>query len=120
MKRPLNILLWCVQAFLAFLFVNAGWPKLAGRGDMIELFTVVGFGQWLRYLTALLELGGALLILVPRTSWIGATMLATVMVGASIAHIFILHVPVTTPAVVLLMTAFVVWGRGRPSPTSRG
>ena len=119
MKRPLNILLWCVQAFLAFLFVNAGWPKFTGRGDMVELFTVVGFGQWLRYLTAILELSGAVLILVPKWSWVGATMLATVMIGACIAHIFILHVPLTTPGLLLLVTALVAWWR-RPSPTSRG
>jgi hypothetical protein len=65
--RPLDILLWCVQAFLALVFVNASWAKLMGNPEMVALFTAVGVGQWLRYVTGILELTGAVLIMVPKT-----------------------------------------------------
>jgi uncharacterized membrane protein YphA (DoxX/SURF4 family) len=50
--RPLGILLWCVQAFLALVFVSASWAKLMGKPEMVALFTAVGFGQWFRYVRA--------------------------------------------------------------------
>ena|SRR5688572_24679201 len=82
--RPPNVLLWCVQALLALVFVNASWAKLTGNQEMVALFTAVGFGPWFRYVTGILELTGAVLSL---------------------------HVPPTTPGVLFLMSGFVVWGR---------
>jgi uncharacterized membrane protein YphA (DoxX/SURF4 family) len=109
--RPLDILLWCVQALLALVFIGASLAKLTGNAEAVALFTAVGVGQWLRYVTGILELTGAVLILVPKTSRIGAALLATIMLGALTAHLFILHVPPTTPGVLLLMSGLVVWGR---------
>ena len=37
--RPLDILLWCVQALLALVFVSASWAKLTGKPEMVALFT---------------------------------------------------------------------------------
>jgi len=109
--RPLNILLWCVQALLALEFVGVSSAKLMGMPEMVALFTAVGFGQWFRYVTGILELTGAVLIVVPRTRSIGAALLATIMLGAITAHLFILHVPPTAPVVLFLLSGFVVWGR---------
>jgi putative oxidoreductase len=110
-SRSLGILLWCVQGGLAFVFVSAGGAKLTGHPDTIALFDAVGVGQWFRYVTGLLEVAGAVLIVVPKTSRWGAALLATVMLGAVAAHLFILHVPITTPGILFLMATFVVWGR---------
>jgi len=109
--RLLDILLWCVQAFLALVFVSTSWAKLTGKPEMVALFTAVGVGQWFRSVTGILELTGAVLIMVPKTRRIGAALLATVMLGALTAHLVILHVPPTTPGVLFLMSGFVVWGR---------
>jgi putative oxidoreductase len=115
-RRPLDLLLWCVQAFLALVFVNASWAKLMGSPEMLALFSAVGVGQWFRYVTGILELTGAVLIMVPKTRRVGAALLATVMLGALAAHLFILHVPPAAPGVLFLVSGFVVWGRRRPSP----
>lgn len=109
--RPLNILLWCIQALLALEFVAVSSAKLMGMQEMVQLFTAVGFGQWFRYVTGILELAGAVLIMVPRTMSIGAALLATIMLGAIIVHVFILQVPPTAPVVLFLLTGFVVWGQ---------
>ena len=81
-----------------------------GKPEMVALFTAVGFGQWLRYVTGILELTGAVLIMVPKTRKIGSVPLATIMLGALTSHLFILHVPPTIPGVLFLMSGFVVWG----------
>ena len=109
--RPLDILLWCVQALLALVFVNASLAKLMGTPEFVALFIAVGFGQWFRYVTGVLELTGAVLIMVPKTRSIGSGLLATIMLGALTAHLFILHASPTTPGVLFLMSSFVVWGR---------
>ena len=110
-ERPLDILLWCVQAFLALVFVSTSWAKLTGTPEMVALFSAVGFGQWFRYVTGVLELTGAVLIMVPKTRRTGAALLATVMVGALTAHLLILHASPATPGVLFLMSVLVVWGR---------
>lgn len=110
-RRALNILLWCVQALLALVFAGAAWAKLTGNPEMVALFAAIGFGQWFRYVTGILELAGAVLIMVPRTSRIGAALLATIMVGAVIAHVLVLHVSPAAPAVLLLLSALVAWAR---------
>ena len=71
------MLLWCVQALLALVFLNASVAKLLGRPEMVELFSMIGVGQWFRYVTGTLELTGAVLILVPKTRRAGAALLAT-------------------------------------------
>jgi len=42
---------------------------------------------------------------------IGAALLATIMLGAIIVHVFILQVPPTAPVVLFLLVGFVVWGQ---------
>jgi len=109
--RLRDILLWPVQILLAFVFVDASSAKLMGNPEMVGLFTAVGLGQWFRYVTGILELTGAVLIMVPKTSRIGAAVLATIMLGALIAHVLILHAPPTTPGILFLLSGLVVWAR---------
>ena len=67
----------CFPKFLlAALFIFVGGAKLAGIPALVELFEGTGFGQWLRILTALLELVGAMLLLWPPTTAFGALSLA--------------------------------------------
>jgi uncharacterized membrane protein YphA (DoxX/SURF4 family) len=110
-RRPLDVLLWCVQALLALEFAAVSLAKLAGMAEMVALFDAIGAGQWLRYVTGVLELAGAVLIVVPRTRGLGAALLAAIMVGAVGVHLFVLRVPPGAPAVLLLLAGFVVWGR---------
>ena len=111
--KALNIALWCVQVLLALAFLGAGSQKLIGAPAMVELFKAIGVGQWFRYVTGICEITGAVLIVVPKTKAIGAATLVCVMVGAIIAHLFILHVPPYAPVVLLALSSFVLWGRRR-------
>jgi putative oxidoreductase len=109
--KGLNIALWCVQVLLALAFVGAASGKLMGKPEMVGLFEAIGIGQWFRYVTGILELAGALLIVVPKMRSIGAGLLVAVMLGAVVTHLFILHNAPTAPLVLLLLASFVVWGR---------
>jgi putative oxidoreductase len=110
-RKGANIALWVLQGLLALAFVGAAFGKLLGKPEMVALFEAVGVGQWFRYVTGLMELTGALLIVVPRTKFFGAALLYMVMVGAVLTHLFILHSPPTAPAILLVLAGIVAWAR---------
>jgi uncharacterized membrane protein YphA (DoxX/SURF4 family) len=116
-RRGVNIALWVLQALLALAFVGAASGKLLGKPEMVALFEAIGIGQWFRYVTGLMELTGALLIVVPRTKFFGAALLSIVMIGAVLTHLFILHNAPTAAAVLLVFAGVVAWARrGEATP----
>jgi putative oxidoreductase len=113
-RRSLDWLLWCVQGLLALEFAAVAWAKVSGMPEMVALFATIGVGQWFRYVTGILELTGAILIVVPRTRTIGAALLGAIMLGAIAVHLFLLHVPPTAPVVLFLLSGLVVFGSSSP------
>lgn len=108
-------IVWGVRILLALAFGAAGLAKLAGVPQMVQVFSAVGFGQWLRYLTGAVEVVGAVLLLVPATGFLGGLLLSATMVGAVATHLVLIGGN-PAPAVVLgLLSAFVAW-RQRPRP----
>lgn len=98
-----------LRALLTLVFVGAGGAKLAGVPMMVESFDVLGAGQWFRYVTGLIEVAGAALLWWPNRQALGASLLGATMVGAVLAHWFILG-PSAVPAIVLgLLCAAVLY-----------
>src|SRR5688572_6947527 len=106
-----NIVLWTLQVLVALAFIAAGSGKLLGSADMIALFDAVGIGQWFRYVTGLLEVLGAVLLVVPGRAVFGAVLLACVMAGAVVAHLTVVPAPLTPALVLFALTALIAWGR---------
>ena len=98
-----------LRVILTLAFIGAGGGKLYGVEMMIMTFDQIGFGQWLRYLTGLIEVLGVALLWMPRKQVIGALLLGGTMVGAIMTHWFILG-PSAVPAIVLgLVCAAVIY-----------
>jgi len=107
-----NVVLWALQIAAGGMFLTLGFLKQSGNAQLVGLFEAIGLGQWFRYLTGALEVTGAFLLLIPRTSGLGALMLAGVMVGAVVTHVFIgRRSPLM--AIILLVVTGVAWGRRR-------
>jgi putative oxidoreductase len=113
MAKAKNIALWVLQILLAAAFVTAGGGKLGGTSAMVQVFDAVGMGQWFRYLTGAIEVGSAILLLIPRMAGFGAGLLTCVMAGAIVAHLTKLHSPPGAPAILLVLALIVLWGRWR-------
>jgi uncharacterized membrane protein YphA (DoxX/SURF4 family) len=109
-RRALNIGLWILQALLAFLFLASGIQKLAGTQDMVDLFSAIGVGQWLRYAIGILEIAGAVGLLVSRLCGLAALGLVALMVGATIVNAIIGY-NVLYPIGYLVVAAVIVLGR---------
>jgi uncharacterized membrane protein YphA (DoxX/SURF4 family) len=91
---------WTLQAILAAAFLAAGATKLAGIPFMVDLFEQIGLGQGFRIVTGVVEVTGAVALLVPGLASIGALWLGGAMVGAVATHVFVLHTS-PVPAIVL-------------------
>ena len=72
--------IWILRVLLGLAFLIIGVAKLTGTLHTVETFEAFGWGQWFRYFTGLLDITGALLVLVPRWTHYGALLL-TVTVG---------------------------------------
>ncbi|CAN7653788.1 DoxX family protein [Variovorax paradoxus] len=111
-------IVWGVRILLALAFGAAGLAKLAGVPQMVQVFEAVGFGQWFRYLTGVVEVGGAVLLLVPATGFIGGLLLTATMAGAVATHLVLIGGSPVPAVVLLLLSSFVAW-RLRPVPAAR-
>ena len=100
---------WALKLVLAGLFLFAGGAKLAGVPAMVEVFEQVGFGQWFRYFTGVVEVVGALLLLWPVTTALGAVMLLAVSIGAALAQLLVLHEDVIHAIVLAVPLAAIAW-----------
>ena len=76
---------------------------------MVAMFAKIGFGQWFRILTGLLEVTGAIGLFVPRFTIYAASLLAAVMVGAIGFHLTILGGNPGPPIVLLLLASSIIW-----------
>ena len=76
---------------IAALFVFAAFAKLTSQPMMVAEFGMLPVGQWFRYFTGLLEIVGAIALLTPAVSGLGALLLLIVDVGAFFAQVLFLH-----------------------------
>jgi hypothetical protein len=109
--RAITITLWVLQVLLAFQFAGGGWLKLSGAPVMVDMFATIGAGQWFRILVGVLEIAGAIGLLVPRTAGLAALGLSGLLIGAIATNLFILDANTWVAVGLLLMSALIAWGR---------
>ena len=103
--------LWVLQIGAAAMFLMAGGSKLAGAPEMVGLFDVIGVGQWFRYLTGVIEVGSAVMLLIPSLAFYGAALLVPTMIGAVLTHLFIVGGSPAMALVLLLAVGTIAWAR---------
>jgi putative oxidoreductase len=96
---------------LGMLFVIAGLVKLSGIALMVDLFAILGFGQWLRYATALVEIAGGVLLITGHMEYLAALALAVIMVGATAASVIVFDRSPIPPALTLIALVVLAWKR---------
>ena len=109
--KIINVGLWILQTGAAGMFLMVGFFKLSGDPRMVGLFDAIGFGQWFRYLTGSLEVLGAVLLLIPRLSGLGALLLVGAMLGAVATHLFVVGGSPLPAIILVIVTGVVAWGR---------
>jgi putative oxidoreductase len=115
------VLSWVASILLALVFLSEGAAKFPESRLWLRVFDQIGFGQWFRYFTGVVEVAGALLLLVPATRFVGATLLACTMCGALLVHVLVMGIGPPTAGVAVLLLILIAIGadsfnkRGRTS-----
>ena len=111
-QRPRSwALVWLPRMFLALIFVYVGVIKLPDEAGMwVRLFERIGIGQWFRYVTAIVEIVGGVLMLVPRATGVAVLLTSSAMVGALVVHATVTGFGPQTVAVSVLLTLSLVVG----------
>jgi uncharacterized membrane protein YphA (DoxX/SURF4 family) len=82
-----TIFTWILRLIAAFIMLQTLYFKFTAQPESIELFTKLGMEPWGRIGTGVGELIASILILIPRTTLIGAIMGLGLMSGALFFHL---------------------------------
>jgi len=102
-RRHSDVFFWTLRILLASLFLYQGIDKFSDRRLWLRLFEEIGFGQWFRYFTGVVEISGALMLLVPRATLVGVGLLVCTMIGALLVHAFVMGLGPQTVFVAVLL-----------------
>lgn len=81
-----NIGLWILRILAALIMLQTLFFKFTGAEESIYIFSTLGMEPWGRIGTGVLELAASLLILYPRTTFLGAALGSGLMAGALFVH----------------------------------
>jgi uncharacterized membrane protein YphA (DoxX/SURF4 family) len=82
-----TIFTWALRILAALIMLQTLYFKFTARPESVQLFTTLGMEPWGRIGTGIAELIASILILVPRTTLLGALMGLGLMGGAIFFHL---------------------------------
>lgn len=89
-----KLLLWICRILAALIMLQTLYYKFSGSPESVYIFSMVGMEPEGRYATGIAELIASVLILIPKTSLIGALLALFIMLGAIATHLLILGIEV--------------------------
>jgi uncharacterized membrane protein YphA (DoxX/SURF4 family) len=89
-----NLLLWVCRVIAALIMLQTLYFKFTAAPESVYIFSQVGMEPEGRIATAIAELVASVLILIPKTSLVGASMAFFIMMGAIATHIGIIGIEV--------------------------
>ena len=113
--RAGNIGLWVLQVLVAAMFAFAGYTKLVGDAQMAAS---MGFGLSGLHIVGVLEIAGAVGLLLRGVAGFAGVCLVALMVGATIDTIVMLGLSplIAAPVVTLILVTIIAWGRRATIP----
>lgn len=87
-----NILTWVIKLTAVVILVQTLFFKFTGASESVYIFSKLGIEPYGRIGSGVGELIASVLILIPRTTLLGALMGLGTMAGAIFSHLFVLGV----------------------------
>jgi hypothetical protein len=104
-----NAGLWLLRLIAAGILLQTLFYKFSGAEESVYIFSALGMEPWGRIGTGVLELIASVLILYPRTNFIGAALGAGLMSGALFFHFTSLGISVRGDGGLLFIYAVLVF-----------
>ena len=100
---------WALQLVVAVILLQTLFFKFTGAAESVYIFSTLGAEPWGRIGSGIVELIAAILLLVPATVTVGATLALIVIVGAILSHLTILGIEVQGDGGLLFLLALTVF-----------
>lgn len=85
---------WILRLVASVILLQTLYFKFTGAPESIYIFSTLGMEPYGRIGSGIFELIVVILILIPKTTWIGALGGCGVMTGAILSHLFVLGIAV--------------------------
>lgn len=115
MKQPANtsktfsLALWLLRLVPALIMLQTLFFKFSGAAESVYIFTQMGIEPWGRIGTGVAEAITSVLLLWPRTTWLGALLGLGIMSGALASHALVLGYEILGDGGQLFWYATIVW-----------
>ncbi|MEO9870850.1 DoxX family protein [Ekhidna sp.] len=93
----------------AFIMAQTLYFKFTGSPESMYIFKMVGMEPWGRWLIGIMELIAAVLLIIPRTAWVGGVLAVGLMIGAIGMHLTILGIEIMNDKGQLFYYALIVF-----------
>ena len=107
-SKTLTLIAWICRIAAAIILLQTLFFKFTAAPESVYIFTRVGLEPWGRIGSGIAELIAAILILIPRTTWLGSSLALAVMAGAIFSHLTVLGVVVMNDGGLLFGLALAV------------
>lgn len=107
MTKSKVITSWALRLVAAFIMAQSLFFKFSGAEESIYIFSTLGMEPWGRIGTGVVELIASILLIIPKTTWIGAGIGLGTMAGAILSHLTKLGIEVKGDGGQLFMYALI-------------
>lgn len=89
-----SLLNWALKITASVILLQTLYFKFTGAPESIYIFSTLGIEPYGRIGSGIAELIVVVLLLIPKTTWLGALGGCGVMTGAVLSHLFVLGIEV--------------------------
>ncbi|MBY0462831.1 MAG: DoxX family protein [Alphaproteobacteria bacterium] len=107
--KQFNLLVWALRLIAAGIMLQTLFFKFTAAPESVYIFSKLGMEPWGRIGIGIAELVSVILLLIPRTTPIGALMALGIMAGALVAHVTMLGIVVQNDGGELFLLALLVF-----------
>ncbi len=104
----MKALIWILRIVAAAILLQTLYFKFGGSEESKYIFSALGVEPFGRIFAGISELIAGILLLIPRTTLLGALMAVGIMAGAIASHIFVLGIVVQNDGGKLFALALIV------------
>jgi uncharacterized membrane protein YphA (DoxX/SURF4 family) len=104
-----SIFIWILRLTASIILLQTLYFKFSGAAESIYIFSTLGIEPYGRIGSGIVELIASILILIPRTTLLGALMGVSVMLGAIFSHLFVLGIEVKNDGGELFFLAIITF-----------
>lgn len=104
-----NVFIWVIKLVAVVILVQTLYFKFTGAEESVYIFSTIGAEPFGRIGSGVVELIASILILIPRTTLLGALMGLGTMSGALLTHLVFLGIEVKNDGGTLFILAIITF-----------